>query len=56
MYQAAAADGEPHVTRVRHSDSQIHFLLGNVYLKLNKPGLAASHLAKFRAAPQTTQR
>jgi hypothetical protein len=34
---------------------QIHFLLGNLYLKLNQPDLAAAHLAKFHA-PQTTQR
>lgn len=58
MYQAAAADGERALTLPEFgtSDSQIHFLLGNVYLKLNKPDLAASHLAKFHAAPQTTQR
>ena len=58
MYQAAAADGERALTLPEFgtSDSQIHFLLGNLYLKLNKPDLAASHLAKFRAAPQTTKR
>jgi hypothetical protein len=38
------------------SDSQIHFLLGNVYLKLNQPDLAKTHLERFHAAPQTTQR
>jgi tetratricopeptide (TPR) repeat protein len=57
-YQAAAADGERALTlpALGTSDSQIHFLLGNVYLKLNQPDLAAAHLAKFHAAPQTTQR
>ena len=57
-YQAAAENGERALTlpALGTSDSQIHFLLGNVYLKLNKPDLAESHLAKFRAAPQTTKR
>lgn len=58
LYSAAAKDGERALTLPEFgtSDSQIHFLLGNVYLKLNQPELAAGHLAKFRAAPQTTQR
>jgi tetratricopeptide (TPR) repeat protein len=57
-YQAAAVEGERALTlpELGTSDSQIHFLLGRVYLKLNQPDLAASHLAKFHAAPQTTQR
>ena len=57
-HQAAAADGERALTlpELGTSDSQIHFLLGNIYLKLNQPVLAESHLAKFHAAPQTTQR
>ena len=57
-YQAAVSDGERALTlpELGTSDSQIHFLLGNVYLRLNKPDLAAAHLAKFHAAPQTTQR
>ena len=57
-YQAAVEDGEKALTlpELGTSDSQIHFLLGNVYLRLNKPDLAAAHLAKFHAAPQTTQR
>lgn len=56
-YQAAAADGERALTLPGFgaNDSQIHSLLGNVYLKLKQPDLAASHLAKYRAAPQTTQ-
>jgi len=58
MYSEAAADGERALTlpELGTSDSQIHFLLGNIYLKLNRPELANAHLAKFRAAPQTTQR
>jgi tetratricopeptide (TPR) repeat protein len=57
-YQAAAEAGERALTLPQFgtSDSQIHFLLGKIYLKLNQPALAESHLAKFRAAPQTTQR
>ena len=57
-YQAAVEDGEKALTlpELGTNDSQIHFLLGNVYLRLNKPDLAAAHLAKFHAAPQTTQR
>jgi tetratricopeptide (TPR) repeat protein len=57
-YQEAAESGEQALTlpELGTSDSQIHFLLGNVYLKLNKPDLAKAHLEKFHAAPQTTQR
>ncbi|MGC2402665.1 MAG: tetratricopeptide repeat protein [Acidobacteriaceae bacterium] len=57
-YQAAAAAGEKALTlpELGTSDSQVHFLLGKIYLKLNQPDLAQSHLAKFHAAPQTTQR
>lgn len=57
-YQEAAEDGERALTlpELGTSDSQIHFLLGNVYLKLNKPDLAKAHLEKFHAAPQTLQR
>lgn len=38
------------------SDSQIHFLLANLYRKLNQPDLAKAHLEKFQAASKTTQR
>ena len=38
------------------SDAQIHFLLANLYRKLNQPDLAKAHLEKFQAAPQTTSR
>jgi tetratricopeptide (TPR) repeat protein len=57
-YQEAAEDGERALTlpELGTSDSQIHFLLGNVYLKMNKPDLAKAHLEKFHAAPQTLQR
>jgi len=57
-YQEAAEDGERALTlpELGTSDSQIHFLLGNVYLKLNKPDLSKAHLEKFHAAPQTLQR
>jgi tetratricopeptide (TPR) repeat protein len=57
-YQEAAEAGEQALTlpELGTSDSQIHFLLGNVYLKLNKPDLANEHLDKFHAAPQTLQR
>jgi tetratricopeptide (TPR) repeat protein len=57
-YQEAAENGERALTlpELGTSDSQIHFLLGNVYLKLDRPDLAKAHLDKFRAAPQTTQR
>jgi tetratricopeptide (TPR) repeat protein len=57
-YQEAAESGEQALAlpELGTSDSQIHFLLGNVYLKLNKPDLAKAHLEKFHAAPQTTQR
>jgi tetratricopeptide (TPR) repeat protein len=57
-YQEAAENGERALTlpELGTSDSQIHFLLGNVYLKLDKPDLAKAHLQQFHAAPQTTQR
>ena len=38
------------------SDGQIHFLLANLYRKLNQPDLAKAHLEKFQAAPKTTQK
>ncbi len=57
-YKEAAQDGEHALTlpELGTSDSQIHFLLGNIYLKLKQPDLAKEHLDKFHAAPQTTQR
>lgn len=38
------------------SDAEIHFLLANLYRKLNQPDLAKAHLEKFKSAPQTTRR
>lgn len=37
-------------------DGQIHFLLVNLYRKLNEPDLAKAHLQKFQAAPPATRR
>jgi tetratricopeptide (TPR) repeat protein len=56
--EKAAAEGERALALPAFgtSDAQIHFLLGNIYLKLGKPELAQEHMAKFRAAPQTTSR
>jgi tetratricopeptide (TPR) repeat protein len=38
------------------ADAQIHFLLANLYRKLNQPDLAKAHLEKFQAAHQATSR
>lgn len=38
------------------SDAQIHFLLANLYRKLNEPDLAKAHLEKFQAALKTSQK
>ena len=38
------------------ADAQVHFLLANLYRKLNQPDLAKAHLQKFQAASQTTHR
>lgn len=38
------------------SDAQIHFLLANLYRRLNQPDLAKAHFEKFQAAPKTTQK
>jgi len=57
-FKNAAAEGERALTlpALGTSDAQIHFLLANVYRKLNQPDLAKAHLEKFQAAPQTTRR
>jgi tetratricopeptide (TPR) repeat protein len=54
----AALEGERALTlpEVDISDTQIHFLLANVYRKLNQPDLAKAHLDKFEAASQTTHK
>ena|SRR5579863_1807884 len=38
------------------SDARVHFLLANLYRKLNQPDLARAHLEQFQATPQTTQK
>ena len=57
-FQNAALEGERALTlpALGTSDAQIHFLLANVYRKLNQPDLAKTHLEKFQAAPQTARR
>ena len=57
-FKTAALEGERALTlpELGTSDAQIHFLLANLYRKLNQPDLAKAHLEKFQAAPQTTRR
>ena len=57
-FKNAALEGERALTlpELGTSDAQIHFLLANVYRKLNQPDLAKAHLEKFQAAPQTSRR
>lgn len=57
-FKNAAVEGERALTlpELGTSDAQIHFLLVNVYRRLNQPDLAKAHLEKFQAAPQTTRR
>jgi tetratricopeptide (TPR) repeat protein len=57
-FKNAAVEGERALTLpvLGTSDAQIHFLLANLYRKLNQPDLAKAHLEKFQAAPQTTRR
>jgi tetratricopeptide (TPR) repeat protein len=57
-FKNAALEGERALTlpEAGTSDAQIHFLLANLYRKLNQPDLAKAHLEKFQAAPQTTRR
>lgn len=38
------------------SDSQVHFLLGNIYLRLGQKDLALDHLAQFNAATAATNK
>lgn len=57
-YEAAVSQAE-HALRLPAlgtSDGQVHFLLGKIYLKLNKPEIAQKHFALFHATPQSTQR
>ena len=57
-YQPAAAQAERALglPALGTSDAQVHFLLGKIYLKLNKPEVAQQHFAQFQATPQSTQR
>ena len=52
----AAVEGERALTlpQLGTSDAQIHFLLSNLYRKLNQPDLAKAHLEKFQAASPET--
>jgi tetratricopeptide (TPR) repeat protein len=57
-FKIAALEGERALTlaELGTSDAQIHFLLANLYRKLNQPDLANAHLEKFKAAQLTTHR
>ena len=57
-FKNAAIEAERALTLPELSigDAQIHFLLSNLYRKLNQPDLAKAHLEKFQAAPQATRR
>jgi tetratricopeptide (TPR) repeat protein len=57
-FKNAALEGERALTlpELGTSDAQVHFLLANLYRKLNQPDLAKAHLEKFQAASQTTNR
>ena len=58
FYEPAAAQAERALglPALGTSDAQVHFLLGKIYLKLNKPDIAQRHFAQFQATPQSTQR
>lgn len=57
-FKNAAIEGERALAlpEFSTSDAQVHFLLANLYRKLNQPDLAKEHLEKFEAAPQTNRR
>ena len=57
-FKHAALEGERALTlpELDIGDAQIHFLLANLYRKLNQPDLANAHLEKFKAAQPTTRR
>jgi len=57
-FKTAALEGERALIlpELGISDAQIHFLLANLYRKLNQPDLAEAHLEKFKAAQLTTQK
>lgn len=57
-FKNAALEGERALAlpEFSTSDTQIHFLLARLYMKLKQADLAKAHLEKFQAAPQTTLR
>jgi len=57
-FKNAVLEGERALTlpELATSDVQIHFLLANLYRRLNQPDLAKVHLEKFQAARKTTQK
>jgi tetratricopeptide (TPR) repeat protein len=57
-FKNAALEGERALTlrEIDTTDAQIHFLLANLYRKLDQPDLAKAHLEKFKAAQQTAPR
>lgn len=57
-FKNAALEGEKALTlpQVATSDAQIHFLLANLYRKLNRPDMAKAHMEKFKSAAQITAR
>jgi tetratricopeptide (TPR) repeat protein len=57
-FKNAALEAELALTlpELSNTDAQIHFLLARVYMRLKQPDLAKTHLEKFKAAPQTTNR
>lgn len=57
-FKDAALEGELALTLpdAGASDAQIHFLLANLYRKLNQPDLSKAHLEKFQAAQEKAQK
>ena len=54
----AALEAERALTlpELSNTDAQIHFLLAKLYMRLKQPDLAKSHLEKFQAARQATDK
>jgi tetratricopeptide (TPR) repeat protein len=57
-FKNAAVEGERALAlpALNTRDAQIHYLLANLYRKLNQPALAKTHMEEFLAARQTTLR
>jgi tetratricopeptide (TPR) repeat protein len=57
-FKDAAIEGERALAlpALDTKDAPIHYLLANLYRKLNQPALAKAHLEEFLAARQTTDR